>query len=105
MSVGRAVLDPGWRWSQSIGPVSGDASCQVHHIQLILSGRMAFEMDDGETGEFGPDTIVEVPPGHDAWVVGDEPVVVIDFAGNVAYVGMAAGHRRVVTTILMSDIV
>jgi class 3 adenylate cyclase len=103
--IGRAVLSPGWRWSTSIGPVSGDKSCQVHHIQMVISGRIAFEMDDGESGEFGPDTVVDVPPGHDAWVVGHEPVVLIDFAGNVAYVGVSAGHQRIVTTILLSDIV
>jgi len=72
IAVGRAVLEPGWRWSTSLKPVSGGESCQVHHITLVLSGRIRFEMEDGETAEFGPNTLVDVPPGHDAWVVGDE---------------------------------
>lgn len=105
LAVGRAVLEPGWRWSTSIGPLSGDASCQVHHLQLLLSGRMGFQLDDGETAEVGPGTIADVPPGHDAWVIGDEPVVIVDFYGNVSYVGMPVEHQRVVTTILMTDIV
>jgi class 3 adenylate cyclase len=105
IAIGRAVLSPGWRWSTSIGPSSGDKSCQVHHLTLLLSGRVGFEMDDGETAEFGPDTVFDVPPGHDAWVVGDEPAVIIDFFGNAGYVGLPVEQQRVVTTILMSDIV
>lgn len=105
VAVGRAVLEPGWRWSTSIGPVIGDRSCQVHHVNLVLSGRIRFEMDDGETGEFSANTVVDVPPGHDAWVVGDEPVVLIDLYGNAGDVGLPTGRQRIVTTILMSDIV
>ncbi len=103
--VGRAVMQPGWRWSVSIGAVTGGGSCQVHHVNLVLAGRMRFEMDDGETAEFGPNTIVDVPPGHDAWVAGDEPVVIIDLYGNAGDVGVPVEHQRVVTTILMTDIV
>jgi class 3 adenylate cyclase len=105
LDIGRAVLEPGWRWSTSIGTVSGDASCQVHHLQLLLRGRMAFQMDDGEVAHIEPGTIADVPPGHDAWVVGEETVEIIDFYGNVEFVGMPSAHQRVVTTILMSDVV
>jgi class 3 adenylate cyclase len=105
IGVGRAVLAPGWRWTTSIGPLLGDASCQVHHISLVLSGRIAFQMEDGEAGEFGANTLVDVAPGHDAWVVGDEPCVLIDVYGNAGDVGLPTEHQRVVTTVMITDIV
>ncbi|HYI23057.1 MAG TPA: adenylate/guanylate cyclase domain-containing protein [Candidatus Limnocylindrales bacterium] len=105
LTVGRAVIEPGWNWSASIGSLTGSTVCHVHHVNLILSGRMRFVMEDGESGEFGPNTLVDVPPGHDAWVVGDESVVIIDLYGNAEDVGVPVEHQRVVTTILMTDIV
>jgi hypothetical protein len=62
-------------------------------------------MDDGETAEFGPGDVFDVPSGHDAWVVGDEPVVMVDVFGNVGAIGVPGEHERLVTTLLMSDIV
>ena len=104
--IGRAVLEPGWRWSIHVRPATGTPSCQVHHVQLILAGRMALQMDDeDEVVELVPGDVADVPRGHDAWVVGDEPVVVFDLLGNVSEIGLPAEHERVVTTILMSDIV
>ncbi len=105
VSIGMATIEPGWRWSTSIGPLTGDPWCQVHHFSLVLSGRIGFEMQDGEKAEFGPNSLVDVPPGHDAWIVGDEPVVMLDVYGNVGDVGLPTEHQRVVTTILISDIV
>ena len=105
IAVGRAFLEPGWRWTTSIGPVTGDALCQVHHVSLVVSGRMAFQMNDGEASEFGPNAVVDVPPGHDAWVVGGETVVLVDLYGNAGDVGLPTEHQRVVTTVLISDIV
>ena len=105
IAVGRAFLEPGWRWTTSVGPLTGDALCQVHHVNLVLSGRIHFEMEDGEEAEFGPNTVIDVPPGHDAWVVGDEVVVLVDAYGNAGEVGLPTEHQRVVTTVLMSDIV
>jgi class 3 adenylate cyclase len=105
IGVGRAMLQPGWRWSASIGPLTGEAWCQVHHVQLVLAGRIAFQMQDGESDDFGPNWVVEVLPGHDAWVVGDEPVVIYDFYGNAGDVGLPTDHQRIVTTVLISDIV
>ncbi len=105
ITVGRAVLAPGWNWSASIGSLTGATLCHVHHVNLVLSGWIRFVMEDGESGEFGPNTVVDVPPGHDAWVVGDEPVVIIDLYGNAGDVGVPVEHQRVVTTILMTDIV
>jgi class 3 adenylate cyclase len=105
VSFGRAVLQPGWRWSTDIAPATGGSSCQVHHVQLIVSGRLVMRMESGETVELGVNDVADVPRGHDAWVVGDEPVVVLDLLGNVGEVGLPTEHQRVVTTILMSDIV
>jgi class 3 adenylate cyclase len=105
MGLGRAILQPGWRWTTSIGKLTGEPWCQVHHVQLVLGGRMAFAMADGETVELSADDLVDVPPGHDAWVVGDEPVVLVDFYGNSYDVGLPTERQRVVTTVLMTDIV
>jgi class 3 adenylate cyclase len=103
--VGRAQLEPGWRWSVDLRPVVGTASCMVHHLQVLLSGRLAVRMDDGEEAEFGPLDTFEIPPGHDTWVVGDEPVDILDISGNVADFGLPATTSRVVATLLMTDIV
>lgn len=105
VGVGRAVLAPGWRWTSSIGPITGDALCQVHHVSVVLSGRIGFQMESGEAEECGPDSLVDVPPGHDAWVIGDEPVVLIDLYGNARDVGLPTDHQRVITTLLITDIV
>ena len=104
-TIGRAVLEPGWRWSEHMGPAVGTTSCPVHHIQVVLSGRFAFRMEDGEEVELKGGDVADVPPGHDAWVVGDEPAVILDFAGNVEAIGLPREHERVVTTLLMTDIV
>ena len=103
--LGYGVIQPGFRWSTDMGPTAGTPSCQVHHVQLYLSGRFVSRMDDGEEVEFGPMDVGDIPPGHDAWVVGDEPVHVIDFAGNSDAIGMPREHERIVTTLLMTDIV
>jgi hypothetical protein len=103
LAIGRATLEPGWRWSTDVGPASGGSSCPVHHMQLLLAGRFAVRMDDGESAEMVPNDVFDVPPGHDAWVVGAEPVVLVDFYGNAGEVGLPSEHQRAVTTILMSD--
>ncbi|MGH2418595.1 MAG: adenylate/guanylate cyclase domain-containing protein [Candidatus Limnocylindria bacterium] len=104
-TLGYGVVQPGWRWSTHMARGAGTATCQVHHVQVYLSGRFAVRMDDGEEVEFGPMEVGDIPPGHDAWVVGDKPVVVIDFAGNSDAIGMPREHERIVTTLLMTDIV
>lgn len=103
--IGRGVLEPGWRWSTHMRRVMGTPSCPVHHVRVLLAGRFAVRMDDGEELEFAPNDVFDVPPGHDAWVVGDEPVVLIDVAGNIGAIGVSQEHERVVTTLLMTDIV
>ncbi|MEO8246783.1 MAG: adenylate/guanylate cyclase domain-containing protein [Chloroflexota bacterium] len=104
-TIGYGVEQPGWRWSTHMGPRTGVTSCPVHHVQVFLSGRFAVRMDDGEEVEFGPLEVGDIPPGHDAWVVGDEPVHILDFAGNSDAIGMPREHERIVSTLLMTDIV
>lgn len=79
--VGRATLQPGWRWSTSIQPVAQTGSCQSAHFQYHVSGVLKVVMDDGTELECGAGDVSWLPPGHDAWVLGDEPVVVVDFRG------------------------
>ena len=105
VTMGRGVLEPGFRWSNDLRLIQGTHSCQIHHLQLMVQGRFHVEMDDGESAEFGPGDVMNVPPGHDVWVVGDEPVVVVDVLGNISALGVPGEHERVVTTLLMSDIV
>jgi hypothetical protein len=85
VTFGRATLEPGWRWSTCIKPLVGTPSCAAPHLQYHLSGRLHVVMDDGREGEFVAGDVCLVPPGHDAWVVGDEPVVVVDISGMVDY--------------------
>lgn len=79
-TVVQGVLQPGWRWSVDLQPSVGGDSCQVAHTSYIISGRFAIAMDDGAELEVGPGDAVTVPPGHDAWVVGDQPCLLLDFA-------------------------
>lgn len=81
--IGRSTFDPGWRWSESVKPIAGTDSCQFHHKGYLVSGRMHVRMDDGAESELGAGDAVVIPPGHDAWVVGDEQVVVLDFSEEV----------------------
>jgi mannose-6-phosphate isomerase-like protein (cupin superfamily) len=84
-AVGRATLEPGWQWSKHVKPIAGTASCQADHMGYFISGRMKIVMDDGEEAEFGPGDFMVCPPGHDAWIVGDEPCVLIDWQGVADY--------------------
>ncbi|HEU5159437.1 MAG TPA: cupin domain-containing protein [Streptosporangiaceae bacterium] len=77
------TLEPGWRWSESIAPVAGTPSCQVHHNGYCLAGRMRVLMDDGVEAEVGAGDVFVITPGHDAWVVGDEAFIAYDFAGGM----------------------
>jgi quercetin dioxygenase-like cupin family protein len=92
MSTGDAGLgtfEPGWRWSQHVKPLSGTDSCQVEHIGYVLQGRMGLHFDDGTDLEVGPGDFFVMPPGHDAWVIGDQTCKLLDFGGLEGY---AAGH-------------
>lgn len=87
--VGRGVFEPGWKWSESVKPIAQTDSCQAPHFQYHVSGLLIVEMDDGTRLECHPGDVSMIPPGHDAWVVGNEPVIVVDFQGMVDY---AKGH-------------
>jgi quercetin dioxygenase-like cupin family protein len=84
-AVGRGTFEPGWRWSEHVKPLSGTDSCQVEHIGYILDGRMKVVMDDGAELEVGPGDVFHMPPGHDAWIVGEKPCIVLDFGGLRGY--------------------
>lgn len=103
MVVGRLVLEPGWRWSEHVRPTAGTTSCQFHHVGLALSGAMDGRMDDGTEFEVRPEDIFDVPPGHDNWVVGDEPLVAVLWGGWRGW-GKPPVGERVLTTMLMTDI-
>jgi quercetin dioxygenase-like cupin family protein len=83
--VGRLTFQPGWRWSEHVKPIAGTASCEAPHFQYHVSGRLAIRMDDGSEFIAGPGDVTSLPSGHDAWVVGDEAVVVVDWFGASNY--------------------
>jgi quercetin dioxygenase-like cupin family protein len=80
-NVSRSVLEPGWRWSLHVKEMAGTDLCMAPHTLYIVSGRVRARMEDGTEGELGPGTVAWIPAGHDGWVVGDEPCVVLDFTG------------------------
>jgi hypothetical protein len=83
--VGLLRFEPGWRWAKDVKPIAGTASCEAPHYQYHLSGRIAIKMDDGTEFIAGPGDVTSLPSGHDAWVVGDEPAVVVDWYGASNY--------------------
>ena len=85
ITFGRATFQPGWKWSEHVKPIAKTKSCQAPHTQYVISGRLAVVMEDGTKVEFGPGDIGIIPPGHDAWVVGNEPAVAIDITGMTDY--------------------
>jgi class 3 adenylate cyclase len=104
--VGRMTYEPGWRWSTDIKPIAGTESCEFHHVGVTLSGRLRVQMPDGTELEVGPGDVFEFPPGHDAWVVGDEPWVSVDFEAMRAYArAEPTSGRRALFSILFTDIV
>jgi quercetin dioxygenase-like cupin family protein len=84
-TVMRTTFEPGWRWSECVKPVVGGDSCQVDHFGYCVSGRLHVRMDDGDELDVGPGDAIRIPPGHDAWVEGDEPYVGVDFTGGSVY--------------------
>lgn len=84
-AVGRAILQPGWSWSSSVKPISKTKSCEAAHFQFHVSGTLRVRMDDGNEFDCKAGDVSLLPPGHDAWVVGNEPVVVVDFQGMLDY--------------------
>ena len=85
MTAARITFQPGWRWSESIKPIVGTEWCQARHVGTIASGRLHVVHEDGSETEAGPGGVYVIEPGHDAWVVGDEPVVGFEFASAETY--------------------
>ncbi len=83
--VGRGTFEPGWKWSESVKPLAKTKSCEAPHFQYQLSGTMHVAMDDGTEFDSRAGDVILLPVGHDAWVVGNEPVVVVDFRGMIDY--------------------
>jgi ethanolamine utilization protein EutQ (cupin superfamily) len=84
LTVGRGVMQPGWKWSRDVKPIAGTDSCDIPHTGYVVSGRIHIRMDDGSESEYGPGDVMVIPPGHDGWVVGDEPYIAIEWAGRAA---------------------
>jgi len=89
VTFGRGTFQPGWRWSTSVKPLVKTKSGEVRYLQYHVSGTLHVVMDDGSEAEVGPGEVSLLPPGHDGWVVGNEPVVVIDISGMVDYAKQA----------------
>jgi len=100
------TYEPGWRWSTDVKPIAGTPTCQYHHVGITLEGQLRVQMPDGTELELGPGDVFDIPPGHDAWVVGDNPWVSVDFEAMRTY-GREADQRdeRVLASILFTDIV
>jgi hypothetical protein len=91
--VGRAVFQPGWKWSESVKPIAKTKSCEAPHFQYHVSGTLRVRMDDGTERDLKAGDVSLLPSGHDAWVVGNEPAVVVDFQGMLDY-AKGAGKNR-----------
>ena len=104
--IGRMIMHPGWRWVRDVKPIVGTDRCMNHHLGYVVRGTLHVELADGSELEIGAREMFEIPPGHDAWVVGDEPWEAIDFRGarNYARLPMASGDR-ILATILFVDVV
>src|SRR5690349_15293314 len=105
--VGYCSFEPGWRWSESMGPIFKATSCPVRHVGYTVSGVVRVKMDDGETLDIGPGMAFDVPPGHDKWVVGDEPWVTVEWGGSGRAMVEAVneGRDRRLATVVFTDIV
>jgi class 3 adenylate cyclase len=103
MTIARTHADPGWRWSTHVRPLVGGDWCEVHHLGVVLSGRLRVVFRDGSGNEFGPDDVYDIPPGHDGYVIGEQPVEAIEWSGSFAR-GMSF-RDRALATLLFTDIV
>jgi class 3 adenylate cyclase len=106
ITVGHFVNEPGWSWRECIQPTVGGEWCQARHLGMMISGRLGVELEDGTTYEIGPDEVFDIPPGHNGWTIGDEPVVQVEWAGIRAFAGFPTGiHSRILVTLLFTDVV
>jgi class 3 adenylate cyclase len=106
LTVGRLVNEPGWRWSEHVRPTVGGDWCQARHVGVVLSGALGVEFMDGTQVVFRAGDVFDIPPGHDGFTVGDEPVVQIEWTGLRTWAGVASHSRsRVLATLLFADVV
>jgi class 3 adenylate cyclase/mannose-6-phosphate isomerase-like protein (cupin superfamily) len=104
--IGRMVMEPGWRWTKDVRPIAGTDRCMYHHLGYCVSGTLNVEYEDGTGGAVRAGDMFEIPPGHEAWVEGDEPWVSIDFRGARSYARpTTASADRILATVLFTDIV
>ena len=103
--IGRMVFQPGWHWMEHVRPIAGTSLCQYHHVGICISGRLANRLEDGTSIEIGPGMVFDIPPGHDGWVIGDEPFIAYDVAGVRSFARVDERTQRVLGTVLFTDIV
>jgi class 3 adenylate cyclase len=105
--VGHCSFEPGWRWSEVAAAVLGTRSCPMRHLGYTISGALRVVMDDGETLDIGPNDVFDIPPGHDKWVVGDEPWVTVEWGGTGRAMAQALREapNRMFATVVFTDIV
>ena len=106
-TVGHCSFEPGWRWSTEMGPMVGSTSCPIRHLGYSMSGAVRIVMDDGQTLDVGPNTVFDIPPGHDKWVIGDEPWVTVEWgaSGRALDAALHETGARSLATVLFTDIV
>lgn len=104
VKIARTTHRPGWRWSTHVKHLVGTQMCQVRHVGFCFSGRMGVRLDDGEERVIEPGEAFSIPPGHDGWVVGDEPLVTVDWTGVAEWLA-PVDSKRVLASLLMTDIV
>ena len=106
VTVAHMVNQPGWRWSTDVRPTVGGEWCQVRHVGVIISGSLGVEFPDGSSVVFKPGDVFDIPPGHDGYTVGDEPIVQIEWTGVRAWAAYGTGlQSRVLTTLVFADLV
>jgi len=103
--IGRWQFEPGWRWSTDVRPIVGTESCQNRHLGVCLTGSLHVQMDDGTAMDIGPDDAYEIPPGHDAWVVGDQPFTIYEWTSSRVFARAPDDDDAIVVTLLFTDIV
>jgi class 3 adenylate cyclase len=105
--IGYCQFEPGWRWSTHVAPMMGTASCPIRHVGYAVSGLIRVVMDDGQTLDIAPHSVFEIPPGHDKWVVGDEPWVTVEWgaSGRAMEAALNEAGKRTLATVMFTDIV
>src|SRR5690242_12677365 len=105
LTVGRLVNEPGWRWSKDVRPTVGGEWCAIRHVCFVISGQLGIDFQDGSSVVFKPGDVFDIPPGHDGYTVGDEPVVQIEWSGLRHWAGLGGVRSRVLVTLVLCDVV